>query len=233
MENKKQIKRRKNKYAAPVGGLFIILAVVGLITVFVQSFHLTNRIMDNSGQLQKFENIIKPVIMFDPVPFDNIEDADNNIILQSSLWYVILNNPEDHFQYSSNGMILITASDVDMACAKLYGAGKKIEHQSFGDYDITYYFDKETQTYQVPSIIQTGFYTPQIVEVLSAKDDIVSLVVAYIPPYDSLTLNVLKDKKEITPDKYMVYELRKIKDNYFVSAIKYPPEKYSQYNMPN
>lgn len=31
----------------------------------------------------------------------------------------------------------------------------------------------------------------------------------------------------------MVYELRKAKDNYFVSAIKYPPEKYSQYNMPH
>lgn len=229
MENKTvNKKRRKNKYAAPIGGIFIILAAIGLITVMVQSFNMTRKIMDNSSQLERFENILRPVIMFDPVPFDNVEQADETMLLKSSVWSAILDKANrDEFDYS-DGIMQLTASDIDVACAKLFGASVKLNHHTFGDYDSTYYYDQDTKTYQIPLTVQTEFYTPKIQEV-SSKDDIVSLVVGYIPPENPLTSAIKGQSKKESPDKYMTYELKKVKNNYYVKAIKYPPEKYTNY----
>ena len=229
MENKTvNKKRRKNKYAAPIGGLFILLAVIGFVTVMVQSFHVTTKIMDNSKQIERFEDIIRPVIMFDPVPFDNVEQANEIMLLQSSIWNALLKKASNEdFDYS-DGIVQLTASDVDVSCAKLYGASAKLNHQTFGSYDSTYYYDTDTKTYQIPLSVQTGFYSPKIVEVTS-KDDVVSLIVGYIPPENPLTAAIKDNKKETPPDKYMTYELKKVKNNYYVSAIKYPPEKYISY----
>ena len=222
-ENKSKKRKYKNKYAAPVGSIFIILAIIGFITVIVGSINLTRKLLDNSSQLAEFERIIKPVLMFDPVPFDKVEDADNNMLLQSSLWSALLNSEKDSFvRDDTNGMILLPASDIDVACAKLFGAEIKLQHKTFGDYELTYYFDESTKTYQVPLTVQVGFYTPQIQSV-SKKANIITLLVGYLPPGNLLITDIQGIEHEPTPDKYMIYELEQIKGNYYVKAIKDPP----------
>ncbi len=53
--------RRKRRYAAPIGGLFIGLAVFGVITVVFLCFRLTSAVLDNSKEKTMFENILRPV----------------------------------------------------------------------------------------------------------------------------------------------------------------------------
>ena len=55
----------------PIGGFFVPLAVIGLITVITFGVRATENLIDNSKQKKEFENIILPVLMFDPVPFDD------------------------------------------------------------------------------------------------------------------------------------------------------------------
>ncbi|MEG1151692.1 MAG: hypothetical protein RSD67_02350 [Oscillospiraceae bacterium] len=228
LKNSHRKRANRNKYAAPIGGIFILLAVVGLITIVLGSVKLTGKIMDNSRQIVEFENIVKPVLMFDPVPFDDVTSVDNDTLLQSSVWSALLSGDKASFTYSETGMLLLPSSDIDVACAKLFGASVKLIHRTFGDYEMTYYYDEQTKTYQVPLMVQVGFYTPKV-EKISKKGDIVSLIVGYLPPGNVWTTDITGNKYEPTPDKYMVYELKKVKGNYFISAIKDPPPEYNQY----
>ena len=48
--------KRVSKYALPLGGVFLILAVIGLISVAGFCVRLTNQIMDNTQEKSKFED---------------------------------------------------------------------------------------------------------------------------------------------------------------------------------
>lgn len=65
---KRKNSRRKYSVAVPIGGFFVLLAVIGLITVITFGVRATENLIDNSKQKKEFENIILPVLMFDPVP---------------------------------------------------------------------------------------------------------------------------------------------------------------------
>ena len=43
-------RKRRSKYALPLGGVFLVLAVIGLIYVAGFCIRLTNQIMDNTRE---------------------------------------------------------------------------------------------------------------------------------------------------------------------------------------
>lgn len=217
-------KKRQGKYhnATVVGGIFAVLAIIGLITVIMVSVKATTQILDNSKEKEKFSQIILPVLMFDPVPFENAADLDPLFLLQSSLW-ATLQEKKDSYSYDDTGMMVVPATDVDVKCAQLFGDGVKLEHQTFGDFLISYVYDEQTEVYKVPTDAQVGVYTPEI-EKISKKGDVYTLTVGYLPPGNSWAMDLSGKKYDPQPDKYMIYELKKV-DNYFqLLSIKDPPE---------
>ena len=138
--------KRRSKYALPLGGVFLVLAVIGLVSVAGFCIRLTNQIMDNTKEKSKFEDYLLPVVMFDPVEFDSPEHADPLFLLQSSLWGTLLSNT-DKYTYDESAMLVVPASDLDVYAAKLYGPEIKLQHQTIEDFDVTYPYDPETKTY--------------------------------------------------------------------------------------
>ena len=210
--------KRRNKYALPLGGVFVVLAVIGLISVAGFCIRLTNQIMDNTKEKTKFENYLLPVVMFDPVEFDSPEHADPLFLLQSSLWGTLLSNP-DKYPYDDNAMLVVPASDLDVYAAKLYGSGVTLQHQTIEGFDFTYPYDPETKTYGVPVMGQTSQYTPQV-EKIQKKGDLYILTVGYIPPGTLWEAAVNGATYEPQPDKYMIYQLKKEKDDYHILSIQ-------------
>ena len=56
----------RNRHAAPIGLVFIVLCVIGLCTVFNWCYGLTRNLADNTAQKTKYEQMLLPVVMFDP-----------------------------------------------------------------------------------------------------------------------------------------------------------------------
>ncbi|MEM1484686.1 hypothetical protein V6615_07355 [Oscillospiraceae bacterium PP1C4] len=218
------VQYRKNKYAAPVGGIFIFLAVLGLIALTVFCVDFTRSLLDNSKEKQKFEQIILPVLMFDPVPFEKAADANPLFLLQTSLWSTLLGEKRDSYQFDAMNRLIVPASDVDVTCAKLFGPDVKLEHQSFGDYETSYVYDESTKTYYAMVASQTGMYTPSVERVVK-KGDVFTLTVGYVPPANAWTQGLSGETKAPEPDKRMIYELLKVKDHFQLMAIRdLPPE---------
>ncbi len=219
MKEKKYVLKRHHRYAAPIGALFLILALIGAVTVIVGSINLTGKILDSRREYEKFEEIITPVIIFDPIAFDDISQADPVFLLESSMWSVLLQKDASKFSYDENGLLVVPASDIDVAAKKLYGDSVTLEHHSFGDYEVTYVYDEELKVYKVPVMGQTGLFTPRVDKVVK-NGDIYQLRVGYIPPTNLWTMNLEGEKSEPAPVKYMMYEMKKSGDSYILTAIK-------------
>ena len=212
---------RRRKGAAPLGAIFILLAGIGLAAVLAVTVGLTYRYVNNSAQKTEFQEMIRPVMMFDPVPFENPEDLEPATLLQASMWSALLGEKRGSYQYDEMKMLVVPVSDLDVNAAALFGPEVKLQHQTFGNYDTTFVYDEETQTYRVPVVAQTGNYTPRIEKITQQGDELL-LMVGYIPPDTLWTAEqALREDGEAQPDKYMVYVMEKNdKGDYFLSAIR-------------
>lgn len=212
---------RKYTAAVPIGGVFVLLALIGLITVIMFSVQATERLIDNSKEKEMFGNLILPVLMFDPVPFENPSEITEIPLLRSSIWSAITQNM-DKYTFVEGTAITVPKSDVDVACARLFGPGVTLKHQSFEDDISLYSYSTDIQSYYIPTDANI-LYTPKVEEI-SKKGDIFSLTVGYIAPNTQWMETLRGEKSEPIPSKYMIYEMKKVDDHYQLVSIKDPPE---------
>ena len=222
-QKKPRKKRGKHRYAAPVGGAYILLALIGVIAVIYGAVQLYGKLTDNSKLLRQIERQIQPVMMFDPVPFDNIQDVDNKVLVKTSIWSCMYSDKRGSYTYDDNGMILIPVSDVEVAAVKLYGPDVKLTHTSLDEDGISYTYDAENNVYRVPMMAQGGYYTPMVVD-MQKNGDVYEVTVGYVAPGASWTTTEDGDSYTPTPDKYMIYRMKKEDGEYYIVGIKDPGE---------
>ena len=222
-QKKPRKKRGKHRYAAPVGGAYILLALIGVIAVIYGAVQLYGKLTDNSKLLRQIERQIQPVMMFDPVPFDNIQDVDNKVLVKTSIWSCMYSDKRGSYTYDDNGMILIPVSDVEVAAVKLYGPEVKLTHTSLDEDGISYTYDAENNVYRVPMMAQGGYYTPMVVD-MQKNGDVYEVTVGYVAPSASWTTTEDGDSYTPTPDKYMIYRMKKEDGEYYIVGIKDPGE---------
>lgn len=216
----RSIFHRRNRYAAPIGGVFIILCVVGLFTVAGFCLDLTKSLLDNSRKKQEYETMLLPVVIFDPVPFENPLNIENTSLLQYCIWATAMGEKRDQYEYDDSNMVVIPASDIDVTALRLFGPDVKLEHRSFGDMENSYLYDEDIRSYHVPIITMTGFATPKVEEINKTSGDVIQLKMGYVPPSSILDLDASGQLQDPEPQKYMIYELHRAKSGWYLYAVK-------------
>jgi len=220
---------KRRRFVAPIGGAFLVLAFVGLVTLIVTSIALTGRILDNRGDKELLENIIRPVLMWDPPPFENPADVNPVQMLHFSMWAALMNS---EYPFNENHEMEVPASDLDAAAARLFGPGAvTLRHRSFGDYDLSYYFDPARRVYLVPVAGQLFLYTPRVVSI-ERSGDFFNVRVGYVPPAGVFTANLQGALGEPEPDKYMIYVMRRTGNTYQIVALRDDPATIGEMHMP-
>ena len=217
-------KRRKHKYVATVGAVLIGLAIIGSIALFSGLINLGARVLDNTRQKEAFEWKIYPLLMFDPTTFEEPGQLDEVFVLKTALWSTLLEN-RTKYAYDENGMLLVPASDLDVAAKSLYGDAVTLNHQTFSEgYEFFYIFNEETNAYSVPISGQSAAYVPKVVEI-NREGDVYTLIVGYVAP--TTLWNVSEDgSSESVPDKYLYYDLIKTENGgYIIKSVRRIPEE--------
>ncbi|MBP0979717.1 MAG: hypothetical protein J6C55_03655 [Oscillospiraceae bacterium] len=210
----------KKRAVTLLGLAIMFFSFVGVIVSFKTLYTSTVRIITRASEKEKFEKYILPVLMFDPVPFDNIKTVDKISILRSAIWAAFINNGKEKYLNERYNTLIVPVSDVDVSLASLFGSKIKIKHQTFGDgFMNNYIYDKKSQTYTVPMYDQFGVYSPYVKKINKNKK-IYILTVGYIRPADVWQTYVDEKNNEMRPVKYMKYILKKIDDGYNIIAIK-------------
>ena len=209
------------KTAIGILGLSVIFfSLVGFIETSRYVGREVVKIINNTSEKEKFERYILPVLMFDPVPFDDVVKADQFSLLRSAIWAAFMDNGKQKYLNEEYDSFVVPASDVDVSLSMLYGDKIKIKHQTFGDgFMTTYIYDEETNSYTVPIMDQIGIYSPKVITIEHNKD-VYKLNVGYIRPDDIWQMYMDDKKKKTKPEKYMEYVLKKTNVGYNILAIR-------------
>lgn len=211
--------KRKKRHAALLGGFLIFLSLVGAITVIQKTVDLVFYFTDSTRDKEMFEQLIRPVVMFDPVPFDSIEAASETSLLQASVWGTLLGQEQKTYDTDETGMLLVPASDLDVTAARLFGPEVKLVHQTFGDIEMTFPYDENKQLYHVPTYGYLGMYTPQV-EHITKQNGYTVLKVNYMLPGNVWNFNekgVLEETDGVAKTRY--YVMLQNKSGYYIAAI--------------
>ncbi len=213
-------KRKKNKFAFPVGVIAMILAVIGLITVIKFGINGVKNLTDNSVKKSEYEAFLTPVVMFDPDPFDDLTQAEVPQLVNSAVWALLKSDKGTEGYSYSDGGIIVPQEDIEKYFVELFGREIDIStmHSSIdmSDYDITY--DPALKSYILPITGIDSAYTPKVYDIDKQGSSVI-LTVGYI----GAKAWAQNENGELTapdPDKIMKITLRESSGEMYISSIQ-------------
>ncbi len=219
-EEHARLHRRRARQA--LGLLVAVLVLVGAVTVVRAGVRTVANLFDDTQQRQEYEDKIEGLVLFDPVPFDGIENIDDLTLREAAVWgcvYSIQETQGGFDNYNTDPdteQLLLPSVDVDAYLAKLVGPSFKMTHKSFEMDDMTVEFDETTQCYKIPVTGSVGIYRATVTR-LFKKDGLLHVTVGYIPTQsaDDSILNAASD----TPTKYMDYLFSRQSGSWYLTGL--------------
>ena len=219
-EEHTRMQRRRGRQA--LGLLVTLLVIVGLVTVLRAGVGLVANLFDDTAQKQEYEDKLEGLVLFDPMPFDGIENIDDLTLREAAVWgcvYSIQETQGGFDNYNTDPeteQLLLPSLDVDAYLAKLLGSGFKLTHRSFEMEDMTIEFDDATQCYKIPVTGSVGYYRA-VVTRLFKKGGRLHVTVGYIPTAstDDSIINPSSD----TPTKYMDYLFERQSGSWYLTGL--------------
>ena len=219
-EEHARMQRRRGRQA--LGLLVTLLVIVGLVTVLRAGVGLVANLFDDTAQKQEYEDKLEGLVLFDPMPFDGIENIDDLTLREAAVWGCIYSIQETQGGFDNYNtdpdteQLLLPSLDVDAYLAKLLGSGFKLTHRSFEMEDMTIEFDDATQCYKIPVTGSVGYYRA-VVTRLFKKDGKLHVTVGYIPTAstDDSIINPSSD----TPTKYMDYLFERQSGSWYLTGL--------------
>ena len=219
-EEHARMQRRRGRQA--LGLLVAILVIVGFVTVLRAGVGAVANLFDDTAQKQEYEDKLEGLVLFDPMPFDGIENIDDLTLREAAVWGCIYNIQETQGGFDNYNtdpdteQLLLPSVDVDAYLAKLVGPSFKLTHRSFEMDDMTVEFDETTQCYKIPVTGSVGIFRATVTR-LFKKDGLLHVTVGYIPTQssDDSILNNLSD----TPTKYMDYLFSRQSGSWYLTGL--------------
>lgn len=215
-------KKKKNKLAFPIGVLTISFAIIGIITVVGFFVDTVKNLTDNTALKKEYEQFLKPVVLFDPDPFDDLTQADVSQLVNCAIWNLLMSEDgAGRYSEGDNLGIVVPQSDIEESFVELFGTEIDIAamHSSvdMSAYDIVY--DAALKSYILPITGVESAYTPKIYGIEEQGSSLI-LSVGYIG--NSAWVQIADGEYTAPePDKYMKITMRERSGgNMYVASIK-------------
>lgn len=118
-----------------LSGVFVLMAAFTGVVCFCMFGGVS--VVPDSAQYSTF---LAPVMMQNPTPFSSISQADNDMILQASVWRAVTLNNSKYQEIDDQGRLVVPGEDIEKACTELFGntcrlAVKESTNKTFFTYD--------------------------------------------------------------------------------------------------
>ena len=212
--------RRRGRQA--LGLLIAVLVIVGFVTVLRAGVGLVANLFDDTAQKQEYEDKLEGLVLFDPMPFDGLENLDDLTLREAAVWGCIYNIQETQGgfdNYSTDPdteQLLLPSVDVDAYLARLVGPSFKLTHRSFEMEDMTIEFDESSQCYKIPVTGTVGYYRAVVTRLFKRSGQL-HVTVGYIPT--SSTDDSIINQSSDTPTKYMDYLFERQSGSWYLTGL--------------
>lgn len=206
--------RRRRRWRQLLGAVVCLLVVIGLVSVVSGGVRLTATLFDDSELKAEYVLRLRNLVALDPVPFDSIEEANQNTLLNALIWSSISEDKE--YERDEVGAMYLPTADIDAAAAELYGPDVHFTYQTFEDRGLIYQYVEEKQAYLLPITSVITDYYPQVEEI-RREGDTVRVTVGYLSQFSSGT--DFSPDMQYAPVKYQDYLFRRDGDNTYLYAV--------------
>ncbi len=217
-EHARSHKRRRRQL---LGFLMAVLMIVGVITVISAGVRAVSRLFDDTEEKLEYEAKLEGLVMFDPLPFEGLENIDDLTLRQAAVWGCIYSiqetqgNLDSYSRDPETEQLMLPAVDVDAYLARLVGPSFQLNHRSFETEDMTVEYDETSQCYLIPITSNVGYYQATVTE-LFKQDGKLYVTVGYIPQASQDDLIVTPSD---TPTKYMDYIFERTDGNWYLTGL--------------
>ena len=219
-EEHARLQRRRGRQA--LGLLITILVLVGFVTVLRAGVGLVANLFDDTAQKQEYEDKLEGLVLFDPMPFDGIENIDDLTLREAAVWGCIYNIQETQGGFDNYNtdpdteQLLLPSVEVDAYLARLVGPSFKLTHRSFEMEDMTIEFDESSQCYKIPVTGTVGYYRAVVTKLFKRSGQL-HVTVGYIPT--SSTDDSIINQSSDTPTKYMDYLFSRQSGSWYLTGL--------------
>ena len=219
-EEHARLQRRRGRQA--LGLLITILVLVGFVTVLRAGVGLVANLFDDTAQKQEYEDKLEGLVLFDPMPFDGIENIDDLTLREAAVWGCIYNIQETQGGFDNYNtdpdteQLLLPSVEVDAYLARLVGPSFKLTHRSFEMEDKTIEFDESSQCYKIPVTGTVGYYRAVVTKLFKRSGQL-HVTVGYIPT--SSTDDSIINQSSDTPTKYMDYLFERQSGSWYLTGL--------------
>ena len=219
-EEHARLQRRRGRQA--LGLLITILVLVGFVTVLRAGVGLVANLFDDTAQKQEYEDKLEGLVLFDPMPFDGIENIDDLTLREAAVWGCIYNIQETQGGFDNYNtdpdteQLLLPSVEVDAYLARLVGPSFKLTHRSFEMEDMTIEFDESSQCYKIPVTGTVGYYRAVVTKLFKRSGQL-HITVGYIPT--SSTDDSIINQSSDTPTKYMDYLFERQSGSWYLTGL--------------
>ena len=219
-EEHARLQRRRGRQA--LGLLITILVLVGFVTVLRAGVGLVANLFDDTAQKQEYEDKLEGLVLFDPMPFDGIENIDDLTLREAAVWGCIYSIQETQGGFDNYNtdpdteQLLLPSVEVDAYLARLVGPSFKLTHRSFEMEDMTIEFDESSQCYKIPVTGTVGYYRAVVTRLFKRSGQL-HVTVGYIPT--SSTDDSIINQSSDTPTKYMDYLFERQSGSWYLTGL--------------
>lgn len=186
-----RVKRRRHiRYAAPLGFLVLLFAVIGVVAVIATSIGWIVAAQDDTALREELYVFLDPVMQFCPSTFESVETAsDPDSLLLAAVYRVAeterirqLREKDQESRYEVETTLyrmIVPQKDIAASYKALFGDAK-LTHRSPGA-EVEY--NETDKCYYVPMSLNTSGYTP-VLGKISAKKDVYTVEVGYVATAD-------------------------------------------------
>ena len=218
-EEHARIHRRRRRQA--LGLVMAVLLVIGIFTVLGAGYRLLAGLFDNTKQMEEYQDKLEGLVLFDPLPFDGIENIDDLTLREAAVWGCIYSIQETQGNFDNYAhdpeteQLLLPAVDVDAYLARLVGPSFQMTHKSFEMDDMTIEFDENSQCYKIPVTGVVGYYRAQVTKMFKEGGKL-HVTVGYIPINSE---GDLISTQSDTPTKYMDYLFERTSGSWYLTGL--------------
>ena len=222
MTPEEHARHHRRRIRQALGVVITLLVIIGMVTVVRAGVGVVANLFDDTKQKEEYEEKLEGLVLFDPLPFDGIENIDDLTLREAAVWGCVYNIQETQGNFDNYNtdpdteQLLLPSVDVDAYLAKLVGPSFKMTHKTFDMEDMTIEFDETTQCYKIPVTGTVGSYRG-VVTKLFKKGGQLHVTVGYIPTQssDDTILAANSDK----PTKYMDYIFSRQSGSWYLTGL--------------
>lgn len=219
---KKQKAHKSRRAGSFILGLVLILfALFGMYEAGHLAVDKITGLREGSAKRAEYESFLKPFVVVDPAPFDDVSGAQQTDLLDAAISALIYEsdkmNTYEVFEGEVTGL-LVPQADVEQYFKKLFGNEVQMQHQSVSGSFYNVIYNSERKSYIIPITSVDPLYTPKVYD-MEKTGSSVTLTVGYIIGSEWAQI----ERGNYTapePAKYMKITLREDDDGYHIGSLR-------------